>query len=127
MSFVHERLDVYQSALDFVVQTAEVIARLPPTRSHLSEQLHRASTSVVLHIAEGAAESSKLDQRRLFLAARSSATECAALYDILAKLGAVTADVHGATKEKLFRIATMIVKLAKDLEHPLPFGHVADQ
>jgi hypothetical protein len=41
----HERLDVYLVALDFVVFANEVIERLPHGRSHLADQLTRASTS----------------------------------------------------------------------------------
>ena len=50
----HERLDVYRLALDFLVFAHEVIERLPRGRSHLCDQLTRASTSIVLNLAEGA-------------------------------------------------------------------------
>jgi four helix bundle protein len=53
MPLDHERLDVYRLALDFVVLANEVIKTLPRGRSHLADQLTRASTSIVLNIAEG--------------------------------------------------------------------------
>jgi four helix bundle protein len=52
--FDHERLDVYAVALDFVVLADGVVERLPRGRAHLADQLSRASTSIVLNIAEGA-------------------------------------------------------------------------
>jgi 23S rRNA-intervening sequence protein len=52
LSFDHERLDVYQAALDFVVLCEDVLEQLPRGRAHLVEQLSRASTSIVLNIAE---------------------------------------------------------------------------
>ena len=51
----HERLDVYHVALDFLAFAHQVIAALPRGRSHLADQLTRASTSIVLNLAEGPA------------------------------------------------------------------------
>ncbi|MBI2378131.1 MAG: four helix bundle protein, partial [Deltaproteobacteria bacterium] len=53
MAFDHEELDVYVAALDFLVAADAVIELLPRGRGHLADQLHRASTSIVLNIAEG--------------------------------------------------------------------------
>ena len=50
----HERLDVYHLALDFLVFANGVIEALPRGRSHLADQFTRASTSIVLNLAEGA-------------------------------------------------------------------------
>jgi hypothetical protein len=50
----HERLDVYRLALDFLVFAHQVIERLPRGRSHPCDPLTRASTSIVLNLAEGA-------------------------------------------------------------------------
>jgi four helix bundle protein len=50
----HERLDVYHLSLDFLVFANEVIEALPRGRSHLADQFTRASTSIVLNLAEGA-------------------------------------------------------------------------
>ena len=82
----HERLDVYAIALDFLVFANEVIERLPRGRGHLADQLTRASTSVVLNLAEGAGKLSKADKRRDYLTARGSATESAALLDVCLRL-----------------------------------------
>ena len=60
----HEQLDVYQVALEFLVFANDVIERLPRGRSHLADQLTRASTSIVLNLAEGAGKHSKPDKRR---------------------------------------------------------------
>jgi hypothetical protein len=47
----HERLDVYQLSLDFTAFGNGVIEGLPRGRSHLADQLTRASLSIVLNIA----------------------------------------------------------------------------
>ena len=71
----HERLDVYRLALDFLVFANQVLEPLPRGRAHLCDQLTRASTSIVLNLAEGAGKHSKADKRCYYLTARGSATE----------------------------------------------------
>jgi four helix bundle protein len=83
----HEQLDVYQVALEFLVFANDVVERLPRGRSHLADQLTRASTSIVLNLAEGAGKHSKPDKRRYYLTSRGSATESAALLDVCLRCG----------------------------------------
>ena len=52
--FDHDKLDVYGAALEFVALSDGIIAALPRGRSHLADQLQRASISIPLNIAEGA-------------------------------------------------------------------------
>src|SRR5262245_60290721 len=112
----HKQLDVYHLALDFLVFANEVIERLPRGRSHLCDQFTRASTSIVLNLAEGAGKHSKPDKRRYYLTARGSATESAALLDVCLKLKLLDEVVHQAGREMLVRIVSMLIKLAQSLE-----------
>jgi four helix bundle protein len=112
----HERLDVYRLALDFLVFANQVIETLPRGRSHLCDQLTRASTSIVLNLAEGAGKHSKADKRRYYLSARGSATESAALLDVLARLTLLDEAGHKTGKEMLVRVVSMLIKLAQSLE-----------
>src|SRR6516165_1869185 len=91
MELDHERLDVYQVALDFLVMANGIIEALPRGRSHLADQFTRASTSIVLNLSEGAGKLSKPDKRRYYLIARGSATESAALLDVWHRLDACEA------------------------------------
>lgn len=116
MSFDHERLDVYQAALDFVVLCEAVLERLPRGRSHLVDQLSRASTSIVLNIAEGAGNYHKPDKRRFYLTPAGSATESAAVLDICAHLKLIDPDLQHQGNEILERVVAMLVKLATALE-----------
>jgi four helix bundle protein len=63
-TFDHEKLDVYQIALEFVVLAREITVKLPTGRHSLADQLDRAATSVVLNIAEGAGEFSRAEKAR---------------------------------------------------------------
>lgn len=117
MAFDHENLDVYNVALDFLIKANGVLERLPRGRGHLADQLTRASTSIVLNIAEGAGKYSGPDKRRYFLSAMGSTTECAAIFDILQRLKLVEPEEHRDAKTMLDRVAAMLVKLAKRHEH----------
>jgi four helix bundle protein len=56
--FDHERLKVYQEALRFVAWVGPLIEELP-ARLSAKDQLDRASTSIVLNLAEGRKRKSK--------------------------------------------------------------------
>jgi len=112
----HERLDVYHLGLDFLVFANDVIEKLPRGRSHLADQFTRASTSIVLNLAEGAGKVSKADKRRYYLSARGSATESAALLDISLKLKLLEEAGHQTGKAMLVRIVSMLIKLAQSCE-----------
>lgn len=116
MQFDHERLDVYRLSLDFLVFAHQVIEALPRGRGHLCDQLTRASTSIVLNLAEGAGKYSKADKRRYYLSARGSATESAALLDVLSRLRLLDEPRQQVGKEMLVRVVAMLIKLARSLE-----------
>jgi four helix bundle protein len=115
MPFDHERLDVYQLSLDFLALADDVVEHLPRGRGHLADQLTRASTSIVLNIAEGAGKFSKADKRRYYLTAAGSATESAAILDVCLRLKLAGPEARDAGKAMLDRIMSMLVKLAKSL------------
>jgi four helix bundle protein len=112
----HERLDVYHLGLEFLVFANDVIEALPRGRSHLADQFTRASTSVVLNIAEGAGKLSKPDKRRYYLTTRGSATESAALLDACLRLKLVEEPAHKTGKEMVVRIVSMLIRLAQACE-----------
>ena len=116
MAFDHEKLDVYRLGLEFLVLAERVIHSLPKGRSHLADQLTRASLSIVLNVAEGAGKFSKGDKRRYYLAARGSATESAALLDVYFQLKLAEEVDHRDGKLMLERIVAMLVKLARSFE-----------
>ena len=111
----HERLDVYHLALEFLVVANEVVEALPRGRGHLADQFTRASTSIVLNLAEGAGKHSKPDKRRYYVTARGSATESAALLDVCLRLKLLDEVGHRAGKAMIVRIVSMLIKLGSGL------------
>jgi four helix bundle protein len=82
-SFDHERMEVYRVALGFVRCAGRIRGVLATGRSSLADQLDRASMSVALTIAEGAGEFAPKEKARFYRMARRSATECAAILDVV--------------------------------------------
>jgi four helix bundle protein len=120
--FDHERLDVYQRALDFCVAANAIRNELPPGRGALSDQLDRAATSIALNIAEGAGEFAAREKARFYRIARRSATECAAILDVAVRMGLANPATSSTAKATLREIVAMLVGLAKKMEglHPKP-------
>lgn len=114
--FDHERLDVYQQAIDFLAMADQLIESLPRGDSSLADQLQRAATSVVLNIAEGAGEFSAPEKARFYRMAKRSATECAAALDVLRVRKLTDEAALGNGREGLLRIVSMLVKLIQSVE-----------
>ena len=101
------RFDVYRLALEF---RTHVVRWLPLRRAELSDQLDRASISIVLNIAEAVGRTTPRDQARVFTIARGSAIECLAVLDLLS-LEPQPIQTHPA-REALIRVVAMLTRLA---------------
>jgi four helix bundle protein len=111
--FDHEKLDVYQVSIDFVILIDAIVDHLPRGRAYLVDQLLRAGTSVTLNIAEGAGEYSVSEKSRFYRMAKRSATECAGVLDICRRLQLIKEDLYLKGRELLLRIVAMLIKLTK--------------
>jgi len=110
--FDHEKLDVYQESLAFVAWLEPLLQKLPKSGA-VRDQLDRASTSIVLNLAEGNGKFTSPDRCRFFDISRGSALERAAALDVLASQGRCELSVVVSGKERLRRIVSMLVGLIK--------------
>jgi hypothetical protein len=62
MAFDHEKLDVYQLAIEFVANAKDIIELLPRGRGYLADQLQRAALSIVF-IASATESAAVLDNK----------------------------------------------------------------
>lgn len=92
--FDHEKLDVYQAAIEFVVIIETIVKQFPRGRAYLVDQLQGAGSSVTLNIAEGAGEFSVNEKIQFYRMARRSATECAGILDICMRLNLVDENIN---------------------------------
>ena len=109
----HERLDVYQAALEFLDASAAHADGLPAKYAHSGDQLRRAALSVVLNIAEAVGKTSGADRKRFFAIARGSAAECGAVLDALRVLKLIDEDRFLAGKTLLVRIVSMLTRMCR--------------
>jgi four helix bundle protein len=108
--FDHEKLKVYQDALRFIEWVTPLLERLPG-KVAAKDQLDRASTSVVLNIAEGNGKRSHPDRCRYFDSARGSGVECAACLDVLRVKGLVSPEETVIGKTILVEVVSMTAGL----------------
>lgn len=126
--FDHERLKVYQEALRFVAWVGPVIEELS-AKLAAKDQLDRASTSVVLNLAEGNGKRSPADRCRYFDIARGSGLECASCLDVLVARCKITVAKAEEGKTILVEVVSMTAGLiahfaAQVHEEPPLYGAV---
>jgi four helix bundle protein len=115
-AFDHEKLDVYQTALEFIALVSEMLEQFPSGRHALATQLDRAATSVVLNIAEGAGEFSRAEKARFYRMAKRSATECAAALDVCRVWKAAAPKHLDVGRELLLRVVAMLIRMILAVE-----------
>lgn len=81
--FDHEKLDVYQKALD-VIRWIDQLSKTGHVSGSVKTSLDKASTGIALNVAEGNGKFSIKDRCRFINHARTAALQAAATLDILA-------------------------------------------
>ena len=110
--FDHEKLNVYQTAITFVVWSSDLLTDIPKNMA-VHNQLDRASTSIPLNIAEGNGKYTSADRCRFFDTARGSALECAACLDVLVAKTVIEESVALEGKGFLLEIVSMLIGLIR--------------
>ncbi len=108
--FDHERLKAYQSALRFVAWASPIKEDLSGKLA-AKDQLDRASTSIVLNLAEGNGQRSHPNRCRYFDISRGSGLECAACLDVLVARGKLSVVTAAEGKSILLEVVSMTAGL----------------
>ena len=103
-----EKLTVYHVALELQCMANTLV---PSVNRVLRDQFERASLSVVLNLAEGTGRVSRRQRRYHFGVARGSATECAALTDVLRLRRLTPASECFRARSLAVRCTQMLTKL----------------
>jgi len=119
--FDHEKLDVYQLAIEYADAAEEIAQMLQAGHAHTRDQLRRASDSIVNNTAEGAGEFLPGEKARFYRMALRSGTESAAtLHTCLRRR---LADPHkiDEARKLLKRVVQMLTRLVNAMkERHLP-------
>jgi len=113
--FDHEKLDVYRKSLRFVAWCSQLRHSGHVARS-TATTLDRASTGVVLNIAEGNGKFSMKDRCRFIGHARTAALQAAATLDVLAVRQTKSKQDATEGKRYLANIVRMLVAWERSLE-----------
>ena len=81
--FAFENLEVYKKARHVHTIIYQLTKDLNSIPRYTTEQLGRASLSIMLNIAEGSAKIGEKDRRKFYVIARGSVFECASLIQFL--------------------------------------------
>jgi four helix bundle protein len=106
------RLHVYHVALELHCLSSSLVATL---NRIVKDQLERASLSVVLNIAEAGGRRSRRDKARYYAIARGSATETAALLDVLALRRLASPSAIATGRRLAIRIVQMLTRIDQRL------------
>ena len=116
--FDHEKLNVYQVALEFNYWVGGLLASVE-AKAAAKDQLDRAATSIPLNLAEGNGKFSRRDRARFFDIARGSALEAAASLGVLVSRKVIKQAQVVPAKEQLVQIVNMLMGLLKGLGYSL--------
>ena len=115
--FDHEKLEVYQLQLQFVTWVTPLLAKVrdrePRLVREVTDQLDRASLSMLLNTAEGNGKRQPRVRAKFLGDSRGSTTECAACLDALVAKGLSTQEEIQTGKALLHRIVSMLTKLVE--------------
>ena len=114
-AYPHRRLLAYERALTFYRQVVRVRGKLPRGSGELSDQLHRAASSICLNLAEGSCAWATGDKRRYFQIALASAGECSAVLDLLEAEAILKLDEAQVARRPLDEAAALTVGLIRRL------------
>jgi four helix bundle protein len=109
----HERLEVYQKAVEFFAVAVKLLDDLPKGHRTIADQMRRASLSTLLNIAEAAGKPSPAEGRHHFAIARGSALECAAALDAIRLLGLAENEPIERGKDHLVAVVSMLSKMCR--------------
>ncbi len=112
MPFLFEKLAVYQKALGFAEEVAELTDRFPKGSFYLADQLRRAAVSIPANIAEGNGRWHAGDRKSFFYIARGSACECIPLLALCSRRTLIGEDKHKELRGRVEEIARMLTALA---------------
>lgn len=111
-----KKLEVYKKALSFTVNVYAFSKKLPDDeRFGLISQLRRATTSIVLNIAEGSGSGSDMEFKRFLRMSLRSSYEVNSIFDIIEELRLVDLKNIDEERKNLDEISAMIAGLIKAL------------
>jgi four helix bundle protein len=113
-------LEVWQLAMQFVVDVYALSARLPRDEFDLRRQICRAAVSIPANIAEGWRRKSRPAYRNHVSIALGSTAELETELELMVRLGFLSKDAWQPHAEILERVGQMLTRLHQSLRRKKP-------
>ncbi len=112
-TFNHEKLKVYQKAIEFNAWLSDIFEKIPK-RLAVHNQLDRSGASIPLNIAEGNGKYTPKDRCHYFDIARGSTLESAAALDVIVARRVLTQDEVQLGKDLLHDVVGLLIGLIRN-------------
>src|SRR5215207_7226829 len=113
--FPYKHLQVYKIAYRVNQKLYRLFKENTSIAPYIKNQLGRSSLSIMLNIAEGSAKYSVKDRRNLFITARGSTFESAALICFLHEAGEIATDSKNDFYSAFDEISRILYTMVKNL------------
>ena len=115
-TFYYRRLEIYQNAKSMAIDVNDCLKKFPvEERFALSNQLRRASTSVMFNIAEGFGRYSVNERIRFLDIANGSLMETSSQLELAEAYGYISTEVLLQFDEKILSMTKQLAGLRKSL------------
>jgi four helix bundle protein len=118
--FDFEQLSVYRKTLDLNKKIFAFLKAHKNIDFFLQDQLKRASTSILINIAEGVGRFTRADRRHFYVISRGSAFEVAAILQIIFNQYVLSQDDYKSLKSDVEEISKMLFGLIKNVRLKSP-------
>jgi four helix bundle protein len=116
LDLAHKKLDVYKIALQLLHEVYAFTKKWPKQEQFtLTSQVRRAAISICSNIAEGSARFSKLEKKRFYEIARSSAVEVDTQFEIALMIGYSIGDEMKTAEQLLESVFRMLNRMISNL------------
>lgn len=119
MTYKFQRLEIYNLALEYLDSIYVLADKLPTSENfNLKSHVTRASTSVVLNIAEGSTSQSDAEQSRFLGMALRSLVETVACQDVIERRKYVPVEDLRAVRDLGSKLFAKVQSMKRFLGHP---------
>lgn len=105
--FDFEKFPVYLSTKELIT-SLQPILKSKHINNNIKDQLYRASSSILLNIAEGAGKYGRKDKKNFYVIARGSTQECVAIITLLKLENNIPVKKYSEVYEQLTSISKML-------------------
>ena len=115
--FYYRRLDVYQNAKQLAIDIHELLKKFPQEEKFaLTDQLRRASTSIMFNIAEGFGRYTNKERVRFLDIANGSLLEVSSELELALSFQYLTNEEFNSFDEKIHVVVRQLAKLRSTVQ-----------